>query len=528
MEEEEEGEWRKLSIYKAARSIKRRENSLYNALRSIYQDSVFVGEISQLWPQLPLLANLRCGLWYSSLFHSTCYFKSTDGHTNNCSFSTSRLNLHVAHLAGQKGGCMIVDSTRKGKRFPDSMSKTIPIWTCVLNRAISHFRRDSNIHDAAPSPQDDNTDGCDEIAKDVSCDWDCSLHLPLWVPQTEKACIEEKLEEWTQQLKASGADIASLAAILKKPLRPLWISQKTVIWLNEVPHHDSWDFTPIILVSASSSNGASQHSTTSEFSWNYIPGAGDDEESWARGLTPPLFWNHVYDLINSGPEVCNQKVADIVEKSRVCRAYRGENAPQVRVKSLSNEEPSFASDNSNIEVDTKSSESFEISWLGSTNLAVGASQFATDVAGVDCILNCDQESISVSLASAEAYLHLPMVSSKFDRFSLSNKLPKAVSFAKLNLSQGKRLLVCCNNGEDISVCVCLAILMSLFDEKDTFDDGKSFNARHITKWDMRRRLVFICKFATNARPSRGNLRQVFNFLIGGKCILQSQDDGSDE
>jgi tRNA A64-2'-O-ribosylphosphate transferase len=100
-----EGEWSssssssKLSIYKAARNIKKRDNSLYNALRSIYQDSVFVSEISQLWPQLPLLANLRCGLWYSSNFHSTCYFKSTDGHTNNCSFSTSRLNLHVAHLA---------------------------------------------------------------------------------------------------------------------------------------------------------------------------------------------------------------------------------------------------------------------------------------------------------------------------------------------------------------------------------------------------------------------------------------------
>ncbi|KAL5052668.1 hypothetical protein RYX36_033350 [Vicia faba] len=98
--EVEEGEWSKLSIYKAARSIKKRDNSLYNALRSIYQDSVFVSEISQLWPQVPLLANLRCGLWYSSNFHSTCYFKSTDGHTNNCSFSTSRLNLHVAHLAG--------------------------------------------------------------------------------------------------------------------------------------------------------------------------------------------------------------------------------------------------------------------------------------------------------------------------------------------------------------------------------------------------------------------------------------------
>lgn len=43
-------------------------------------------------------------------------------------------------LAGQKGGCIIVDSTRKGKRFPDSMSKTIPIWTCVLNRAILNYR----------------------------------------------------------------------------------------------------------------------------------------------------------------------------------------------------------------------------------------------------------------------------------------------------------------------------------------------------------------------------------------------------
>lgn len=36
---------------------------------------------------------------------------------------------------------MIVDSTRKGKRFPDSMSKTIPIWTCVLNRSVYNYRK---------------------------------------------------------------------------------------------------------------------------------------------------------------------------------------------------------------------------------------------------------------------------------------------------------------------------------------------------------------------------------------------------
>lgn len=48
-----------------------------------------------------------------------------------------------------------------------------------------------------------------------------------------------------------------------------------------------------------------------------------------------------------------------------------------------------------------------------------------------------------------------------------------------------------------------------------FDDGKSFDHTRITKLEMRKRLVFICKFAINARPSRGNLRQVFNFISGG-------------
>lgn len=88
------------SIYKVSRQIKQKEHSLYNALRSIYHDSLFVAEIAALWPRLPLLANLRCGLWYSQHFYDVCYFKSTDGHNGNWSFNVTRLNLHVAELAG--------------------------------------------------------------------------------------------------------------------------------------------------------------------------------------------------------------------------------------------------------------------------------------------------------------------------------------------------------------------------------------------------------------------------------------------
>lgn len=220
--------------------------------------------------------------------------------------------------------------------------------------------------------------------RQVSSGWDCSLHLPLWVSETEKALIHDRLEGWTVDLEASGADIASFALSLRKPLRPLWVSQKTVIWLNEVPEYDSWDFTPIMLVSASSSFGNYQQRTTSEFSWNYIPGAGDDEESWARGLSPHLFWKHAYDLISSGPELCNQKVAEIVEKDRVYRAQRGADAPQMCIKTsrVSGNTDSYLDKGPlGLEipcVDGEKNESLssnrhgdrEIFWIDSTNVAV--------------------------------------------------------------------------------------------------------------------------------------------------------------
>lgn len=40
---------------------------------------------------------------------------------------------------------------------------------------------------------------------------------------------------------------------------------------------------------------------TEEGGWNfeYVPGAGDDEESWAKGLTPQLLWSHKQALLCS-------------------------------------------------------------------------------------------------------------------------------------------------------------------------------------------------------------------------------------
>lgn len=107
------------SFTQVLREVKRLEHSIHNCITSIVHDWQFIDDIhTTFFPRLPLLANLRCGLWYVPQPTATCYFKSTDGHHGQWSFSTSRLNLHVAEIAVQHGGICIVDATRRGKTFP--------------------------------------------------------------------------------------------------------------------------------------------------------------------------------------------------------------------------------------------------------------------------------------------------------------------------------------------------------------------------------------------------------------------------
>jgi len=160
-----------------------------------------------------------------------------------------------------------------------------------------------------------------------------------------------------------------------------------------------------------------------------------------------------------------------------------------------------------------SNEGHVVFWIGASNLAVSSTtQVADGLAAVDCILNCDSTSRLPSGLSENSYFELPIVGSKDDRFSLLKNLPQAVNFAKKNLIAGRKMLLCCQNGEDISICVALAIITRLFNDSGRFDYGDSFAKRDITKLEMRKKLVFICKYAVNARPSRGNLRQVYGFL----------------
>ncbi|KAL0262324.1 tRNA A64-2'-O-ribosylphosphate transferase [Diplodia seriata] len=86
-------------------TLKRATLSISNRLRSISDDAEFVCAVADAYRR-PLVANERCGSWYIPLERKTAsaYFKSTDGHNGEWSFSLRRLNIQVLELVGANDG----------------------------------------------------------------------------------------------------------------------------------------------------------------------------------------------------------------------------------------------------------------------------------------------------------------------------------------------------------------------------------------------------------------------------------------
>ena len=568
-----------LSVGRQHKLLSARNAALHSCLCSIVDDSAFVAEAAALYPSLPLVANMRAGAWYAQGARrlqqqrvrdwegaasagaaaavasapvsappgpsptsglATACFKSNDGHHGQWSFSPTRLNWPLALLLAAEGGALLVDATRRGKRFPDALSKTAPCWCAVLNRAVARVRAEAaasdgggraaaaaaaataaaglagpaaaaglaaqpslrewleggrgggdggqqqqqdrqrpadagGLHDhqhrqqqkqqqpqqqqrrtggpspspspspspppspfaragereaarrrsvraatadqtdgesgggsgeadrpedappplragrspppaplrqaplpgapprpkrrlpwwhadAASSPDDggDDEDGCGRAngranpasaagsaspasasaaaavaAGSASIDgagappWDVAVHLPPWIGRSEAAQIEARLDGWVQALfSAAGRPaVAALASALRKPLRPLWLSQGSRVWVDGVAQPEELPFVPLVLVSASDprsgrrplapahtavfggvawrgeeeGGGNDIHPTdTLSSSYEYLPGAGDDEESWSAGLTPAVFWSHAREVLSAG------------------------------------------------------------------------------------------------------------------------------------------------------------------------------------------------------------------------------------
>jgi tRNA A64-2'-O-ribosylphosphate transferase len=284
------------SMTRILRDVKRQEHSIRNMVASIVYDAqTFVRRVGQGYAGWPVYGNKRCGAWYvpPDAFpgRRTCYFKSTDGHVNEWSFSFARLNLHVALEAVRRGGCVVVDATRRGKMFPDALSKTVPIWCAVLNTAVALYRVDAGVGEG---------DGP-------------GLELPPWVPQAEMSQIEARIDAWAMQLLDAGIDeFETLAKNMTAPLACVWAHPshatlpevcklrqgRTVVVLASASVHDSRARRTLVLEGGEKEREKERETERETLlPFDYVAGAADDEESWAMGLTPAVMWANYRDIL---------------------------------------------------------------------------------------------------------------------------------------------------------------------------------------------------------------------------------------
>ncbi|KAF2430395.1 hypothetical protein EJ08DRAFT_633866 [Tothia fuscella] len=422
-------------------SLKRSTLSITNRLRSITEDSHFVRKIADAY-ELPLVANERCGSWYipPERKNGSAYFKSTDGHNGQWSFSLRRLNAQVLDIIGRESGCIVVDSTRRGKSMPDSLSKTVPIWCAVFNRLL--FPDISEAHKLHTSPK-------------------C-------VSSSEHSQIENKLDEFTRQLKDLRLDIEVLRTKVGKPMRPIWVTRDSNIPVEPLRFTD---FHPVILCTASRRVAGGEISEG-----GYIQGAGDDSEGWAQGLTAQLFWQHRAELFNTTEEDLPSLISYLLESKQIERC----SAQVVLI------EPTY--------------------WLFVGMLANLAELSLTNS---DLVITCgDLSQVPAVIQKHPSHVHLQCRDRKLGSRDLRKELHKIMRVHYLHTM--KRLIVCCPTGKDLSVGVALAILCQHAKDFGKFERNQKLD---INKALIKQRLSWIMTSYPSASPARATLQSVNDFLL---------------
>lgn len=306
----------------AIRALHRREHSLRSRLLSIEADALaclhLFAALNRGRPvPLPLFANARAGWWYvpPSTASGTASFKSADGHFGQWSVSLRRPNLAFFRSAAESRGVALVDATRAGKRVPDALSKTVPLW-CAAMSLIAGL-----IH----CPVGCSGDACEVCA-------DLALSTPPGVPASERAQMVSLLPAAVDAWSPARSRVRSIAedSHLDVPLRPLWTSPGRSLWPDGVPGADALGFVPVVCISASvpltdserrDRPGRSEGERVAgvEFpvrrvGYCFVQGAGDDEEAWSRGLSAGMFWERREEILEAEDEMgVEDIVKDVVE-----------------------------------------------------------------------------------------------------------------------------------------------------------------------------------------------------------------------
>ncbi|RAH81341.1 tRNA a64-2'-o-ribosylphosphate transferase [Aspergillus japonicus CBS 114.51] len=452
------------SISQTLTALRRSALTVTNRLTSIATDAQFVAEVRDHY-SLPLIANERCGSWYIAPRDKTgsVYFKSTDGHTGVWDFSSRRLNLQVLGVAGQHGGCIIVDSTRRGKLMPDALSKTIPIWTAVLNRAL--FPEAQAYHPVQFPPN--------------------------FLPASEESQIERRIDGFVKDLTDLNLALPTLRTQLARPIRLAW-ANRAYFHPTTLTTSPDGEYNLFVLCSASKRVHGAEVSAG-----GYIQGAGDDSESWALGLTAPLFWAHKEELLRRNEEDIPALIAELLAREKEGHRHEGDGQGE-------------------------GMEGKAVRIVPSRNLYLGrAGDFASPEAGAgfDLVVDCNAKPVESDAPADEETkttqdrrLDLGCGPAKLGSRDLRKHLDRVREFVRENLSRNPEasVLVVCESGRDLSVGALLAILCLFYDEEGNFTLTER---KSIGKQFIRQRLAWITLCKPDANPSRSTLQSVNAFLM---------------
>ncbi|KAG6209905.1 hypothetical protein E4U35_006337 [Claviceps purpurea] len=521
-------------------SLKRSTLSIHNRLTSIHSDAQFVLRAASS-PSLrgraskprPLVANQRCGSWYvppgKTPQRACAYFKSTDGHERAWKCSTRRLNMHLVDMIEEHDGIIIVDSTRRGKRMPDALSTTIPIWCTVLNNLLLPSHPLSS-----------------------------QLFLPPHLMASTHAQIMALIPGFVQALRDLKLEALP---VLTKPLRPFWVTQESSLLPPEddvcaLCYSSRWPLSscscscscscsgsesiaysspsPSSLPSPSSKDDnknndndiddtkdspqqqdqeqaheqkqeqkqeqeqqgtifqdyhpiicltASRRILTSEIdSQGYIQGAADDTENWAHGLTPDLFWAHSERLLSTPDAQLPELIASLLEQDQMERREQ-QSVDLVRLTSV----------------------------ISVCALPLGAPG-RTD--GEVChVVLVEGVTPKDTWIRAPDYMEIGLGKHKTASRNLRLALPEICAFVRAFLERGqdRQVVVACESGRDTSVGTALALSCYLFDEQGQF---RVPDARLcFTKGHVKVKLASIMTAYPAGNPSRQTLQSVNSFLM---------------
>lgn len=228
----------------------------------------------------------------------------------------------------------------------------------------------------------------------------------------------------------------------------------------------------------------------------YIQGAGDDSEGWSLGLTPLIFWENRFQLLNTPEEDLPDLISKLVKQEGIRSGLMVSN-DAVLIKPTSS------------------------TYVGSLSAVSKNCRFDAIVICSEIASHEISTDTSTVLNKATPILRLKCPGGKLGSRALRRQLHLLSPFlsAQFNNHQNPQILFSCSKDSDLAIGTALVALCLFYDDDGQVDEsrltrGQETIGNTVDKQLIRQRLVWITAAKPSANLSRSTLQAV------NSCLMQ--------